>query len=68
MKICDFHKPIMLTLPQLAEETGIGYSTLYTWCKQGRFPYIKAGKRFLVNLERFYEFLNSDEREALNDR
>ena len=59
--------PQMRTLPQLAaefKECGLTYSQIYHWLKEGRFPYIKRGNKFIVNRNRFIEFLETaDERE-----
>lgn len=50
--------PQMRTLPQLAEE--------FKWLKEGRFPYLTRGRRFIVNRDRFIDFLNTaDERETI---
>lgn len=58
--------PQMRTLPQLAEEfkeAGLTYANIYHWLKEGRFPYLTRGRRFIVNRDRFIEFLNNaDER------
>lgn len=59
--------PQMRTLPQLAKEfagTGLTYAQIYHWLKEGRFPYLTRGRRFIVNRDKFIEFLNTaDERE-----
>ena len=61
--------PQMRTLPQLAEEfkeAGITYTHIYRWLKEGRFPYLIRGRRFIVNRDRFIDFLNTaDERETI---
>ena len=60
--------PQMRTLPQLAEEfkdSGLTYANIYHWLKEGRFPYLTRGRRFIVNRDRFIDFLNcADEREG----
>lgn len=50
--------PEMLTLAEASKRTGISYSRLRTWCVQGQIVYIKAGSKFLVNLDRLIDFLN----------
>ena len=55
--------PKMLTLRAAAEETGLTYSCLRRWILSGEFPYyVKAGSKFLINMDRLAEFLNSPAR------
>lgn len=52
--------PKMLTLQQAATETGLTYSCLRRWIITGVFSYyVKAGNRYLVNMERLSEFLDT---------
>ena len=52
--------PTMVTLKAAAEQTGLTYSCLRRWILEGTFPYyVKAGSKYLVNLERLADFLNS---------
>lgn len=57
-------RPVIMTLPEIAEEFGLPYPMLYHWAKENRFPYIKSGIRFYVNRDKFIDFLNNgDDRE-----
>ena len=52
--------PTMVTIKAAAEKTGLTYSCLRRWILDGTFPYyVKAGSKYLVNLERLAEFLNT---------
>lgn len=52
--------PKMMTLREAATETGLTYSCLRRWILSGEFPYfVKAGSRYLVNMDRLADFLNS---------
>ncbi len=52
--------PRMGTLKVAAEETGLTYSCLRRWILSGRFTYyVKVGNRYLLNLDKLVEFLNS---------
>lgn len=52
--------PTMVTIKAAAERTGLSYSCLRRWILEGTFPYyVKAGSKYLVNLERLAEFLNT---------
>ncbi len=52
--------PKMMTLRQAAAETGLTYSCLRKWILSGEFNYfVKAGSKYLVNMDRLAEFLNT---------
>lgn len=52
--------PSMVTISKAAELTGITYSALRRWIKNGEFTYfVMAGSKYLINLDRLVEFLNA---------
>ena len=52
--------PKMMTLREAAEATGLTYSCLRRWILSGEFTYyVRAGSRYLVNMDRLAEFLNT---------
>lgn len=52
--------PQMVTIRVAAEKTGLTYSCLRRWILEGKFPYfVRAGSKYLINLEKLAEFLNS---------
>ena len=52
--------PTMVTITKAAELTGVTYSALRRWIKSGEFIYyVMAGSKYLINLERLVEFLNT---------
>lgn len=52
--------PTMLTMNKAAEVTGVPYSAIRRWIKSGKFTYyVMAGTKYLINLERLVEFLNT---------
>lgn len=52
--------PKMMTLREAAKETGLTYSCLRRWILSGEFTYyVKVGSRYLVNMDRLTEFLNT---------
>lgn len=60
----NLSRPVIMTLPKIAEEFGLPYPMLYHWAKENRFPYIKSGNRFYVNRDKIIDFLNNgDDRE-----
>lgn len=55
--------PRMRTIPQTAKLTGFSEYTLREWVKAGKIAHVKAGRKTLINLDRFAEFLGG----AAND-
>ena len=53
--------PTMITIKEAAEKTGISYSRIRTLWLEGKIVHIKAGRRFLINLEKLIEYLNTGE-------
>lgn len=54
--------PVMLTLDQAREKTGLSYDFLRKLCLQGKIVFIKAGSKYLINQERLVSYLNDGER------
>lgn len=52
--------PQMKTIQQLADETGIPYSAIYRWCKKGKIVFVRTGNKYLINVEKFNDFLNGE--------
>lgn len=50
--------PQLRTIQQLAETTNLTYRYIMNLCKKNKIVYIKNGSKYLVNLEKFIEFLN----------
>lgn len=50
--------PQMLTIRELAEKTGISESHIRKLCKTKAITYIKAGVKYLINYDRFIDYLN----------
>lgn len=67
IEICIFERknnvmnniiPRMGTIKQTAIETGLSYNYIRTLCLQNKIVYVKAGNKYLVNIDKFIEFLN----------
>lgn len=52
--------PKMKTIQQLADETGVSYNAIRKWCLEKQIVFVKTGKKYLINVEKFYSFLNGD--------
>ena len=59
----DVHIPRMVPLKTLAEESGFSYKALWLMCKQARFPFVKSGNKYYVNVDKFVEYLNTGDKE-----
>ena len=60
----DVRIPRMVPLQTLADESGISYKALWLMCKRNKIVHIKAGNKFLVNVDKFIEFLNTGDTEV----
>lgn len=52
--------PEMLTLDQTSKRSGFSYDTLRKMCLKNEIVYIKVGKKFLINWNRFVDYLNGE--------
>lgn len=62
--VSDVRIPRMVPLQTLADESGISYKALYQMCRQNKIVYIKSGNKYLVNVDKFIEYLNAGEQEV----
>lgn len=53
--------PTMKTIKEAAAETGLSYDFIRKLCLQKRIVCIKAGCKYLINMEKLSEFLNGEE-------
>ena len=54
--------PVMLTIEQASEKTGITKYRLREWCKENKITCVRCGNRFLINLDKLITFLNEGEK------
>lgn len=52
--------PTMLTIPQLASRTALSKYYIRKLCTSNKIHYIKTGKKYLINYEKFLDYLNGD--------
>ncbi len=60
-----FNVPTMWTLRKAGEATGLSYDFLRKLCLSNSVVYVKAGTKYLVNMEKLIEFLNSGDGEMI---
>lgn len=56
--------PRMATIQWLSEETGVSYYAIRKLCLERKIVFIRSGKKYLVNVEKFMAYLNG---EGVND-
>jgi len=52
--------PEMLTLDQTSKRSGLSYDALRKMCLNNEIVYIRVGKKFLINWNRFVDYLNGE--------
>lgn len=62
--VSDVRIPRMVPIQTLADESGISYKAIWQMCKQNKIVHIKSGNKFLVNVDKFVEYLNTGETEV----
>lgn len=50
--------PTMVTLAEASKQTGLSYDYLRKLCLTGQITHIRAGKKYLINLEKLVDYLN----------
>lgn len=53
--------PLMKTIKEMSELTGLSYSFLRKLCMQNEIVHIRTGKKYLINYDRFIDYLNGVE-------
>lgn len=52
--------PLMLTIDETANKSGLSAYTIRTWIKTGVLPYVLIGRKYLISWDNFCRFLNSN--------
>ena len=53
--------PTMETIKAASEQTGLSYDYIRKLCLQGKIVYVRAGSKYLINMEKLVDFLNRGE-------
>ena len=56
--------PTMIGIREASDKTGISYEQLRKLCLQNKIVHIKAGCKYLINLEKLIDYLNQGETAA----
>jgi excisionase family DNA binding protein len=52
----------LLSAEEVAEYFGVGRTTIYRWCTEGRIPCLKIGKHWRLRREELVHFLKEREK------
>lgn len=55
--------PEMLTIRQTADRSGVSYGAIRKMCMNNEIVFIRCGKKYLVNWNRFCDYLNGKKEE-----
>lgn len=55
----DKKTPTMLTIKEVSECTKLSYNFIRQLCLNNKIIYVKAGTKYLINYEKFIDFLNT---------
>ena len=50
--------PVMKTINEMVELTGLSYTNLRNLCLDNKIIHVRAGKKYLINYDRFIDYLN----------
>lgn len=53
--------PNMKSIKEMTQLTGLSYSFLRQLCLQNKIIHIRTGKKYLINYDRFIDYLNTGE-------
>lgn len=53
--------PTMVTIRMAADQTGLSYDYIRKLCLAGKIVFVRSGSKYLINLEKFIDYLNNGE-------
>lgn len=60
--------PEMVSINECSARTGVSYDWIRKLCLQGKIVHIRAGSKYLINWNKFVEYLNTgDPKKGGND-
>ena len=57
--VMNINIPKMRTIKETAKETGLAYNYIRNLCLQNKIVYVRAGNKYLVNVDKLIEYLNT---------
>lgn len=55
--------PRMVPIKTAAAESGLSYDAIRKLCLQKKITFIRSGSKFLVNMDRFVDYLNKGDQD-----
>ena len=62
MKERNVSIPTMYTIKHASEMTGLSYDYIRKLCLTNRIVFVRAGSKYLINMEKLIEYLNAGDR------
>ena len=59
--------PTMYTIDAARKATGLSYDYIRKLCLSNKIVYVRAGNKYLINMEKLIDFLNSGEKPVLSE-
>lgn len=56
--------PRMVPIRTAAYESGLSYDAIRKLCIQGKITFIRSGTKYLINMDKFIDFLNKGDSDA----
>lgn len=56
----EVRAPIMLSIRETAERANLSEKFVRKLCKNNQIPFVKSGRKYLVNWQKFVTFLNCE--------
>lgn len=63
----QFKVPTMLTIKEAADKTGLAAHFIRHLAIKNEIVHVRCGKKYLINLEKFIEYLNTSKGELRTD-
>lgn len=57
----EYMIPEMLTIKEASSRTGLSYDFIRKLCLSKKIVFIRSGAKYLINFDRFIEYLNQGE-------
>lgn len=57
--------PRMVGITEASKQTGLSYDFIRKLCLQDKIVYVRAGVKYLINLDKLLEFLNQGEKNGM---
>ncbi len=67
LNILSFKIPTMLTIKEAADKTGVAAHFIRNLAIQNEIVHVRCGKKYLINLEKFIEYLNTSKGSGKSD-